>query len=96
MNKPSDFVNVQLSAAGMAFANGAPVRIATLHMNYTFAPGKPVRVLTSEWAKALSRETVKGLSIFELVPSAAADEQELKALEAQEASLKAQIAEEEK
>jgi hypothetical protein len=69
-NVPSDFVNIQLSAAGIAAAgaNGA-LRITAAHLSYQFTPGAPVRVLTSEWSKVLSRETLKGKTIFELAPA---------------------------
>lgn len=63
----SDFVNVQLTAAGIAAAGGA-LRITAHHMSYEFKPGVPVRVLTSEWARVLSSETLRGLNLFELAP----------------------------
>ena len=66
----SDFVNVQLSAAGVAAAKGQ-LRITAAHLTYVFTPGVPVRVLTSEWNKVLSRERLKGKLIFELAPRAA-------------------------
>lgn len=69
--KPSDFVQVQLSAAGIAFAAGGAVRISTAHFSYEFKPGTQVRVLTSEWSGALSRERISGETIFELVPAPA-------------------------
>jgi hypothetical protein len=70
MTAASDFVQVQLSASGVAL--GASVRINNGHFSYTFAVGKPVRVLTSEWARVLSLKTFKGAQIFELAPGAAA------------------------
>ena len=69
VGKPSDFVSIQLTAAG---AKGAPVGFANGHFNYEFAAGQPVRVLTSEWARVLSRETIGGGPLFELAPEAPA------------------------
>jgi hypothetical protein len=90
----SDFVEVQLSAAGIAAAgeNGT-LRITAAHMSYQFAPGQPVRVLTSEWAKVLSTEQLKGQLIFELAPESTAKAQ-LQELQAEEAALESQIAKE--
>ncbi|MDR3797963.1 MAG: hypothetical protein P4K93_07410 [Terracidiphilus sp.] len=69
----SDFINVQLSAAGVAMAgkNGA-LQVNTAHLSYSFTPGSPTRVLTSEWAKVLSRELYQGKPIFEPAPAEAA------------------------
>ena len=74
--RSSDFVEVQLSAAGLEFAGGCDLRIATLHMHYTFQPGIPVRVLTSEWSRVLERESWKGQALFELAAEAAEEEME--------------------
>lgn len=99
----SDFVDVQLSADGIAAVGGAKgsLGIRRMHMNYTFTPGTPVRVLTSEWAKTLSMAQIKGKSIFELapatIPGAAAGttaSAQLKKLKADEATLAAQAAKE--
>ena len=69
---PSDFIQVQLSPAGVAFAGkGGAVRIANGHFDYTFTASKPVRVLTSEWRKALSLKVYKGAPILEAVAAAA-------------------------
>lgn len=63
----SDFVNVELSAAGVAFAGkGGVVRITAAHFDYTFAAGKTVRVLTSEWSRSLSKRLVNGKSILQI------------------------------
>jgi hypothetical protein len=70
--KPSDFVQVQLSAAGIAFAAGGPVRVSNAHFSYEFSPGVPVRVLTSEWSRMLANETVGGKSILEIAAGPAA------------------------
>ena len=66
----SDFVNVQLSATGVAMAgkNGS-LQLNTAHLSYTFKPGSSTRVLTSEWAKVLSRELYQGQPIFEPAPA---------------------------
>jgi hypothetical protein len=73
MASSSDFVDVQLSPAGVAAAgaNGA-LRFTAAHMSYAFKPGDRVRVLTSEWSRVLSRETLQGKLIFELAPPAPA------------------------
>ena len=98
----SDFVEVELSAAGVAAAgaNGA-LRITAARMSYEFKPGVPVRVLTSEWAKVLSLETLKGKLLFELAPAATANaadlataEAQLITLQAQEAAIESQISQE--
>jgi hypothetical protein len=69
-NGPSDFVQVQLSAAGLAFAGaGGQVRIANGHFCYIFTPGKPVRVLASEWRRVLSIKLFNGQPIFEIAPA---------------------------
>ncbi len=46
-----DFIQVQLTPAGLAFAGqGATVRFATAHMHYVFTGTKPVEVLRRpEW-----------------------------------------------
>lgn len=68
--KPSDFVEVQLTAAGAAVA---PVSIANGHFHYDFAVGKPVRVLTSEWRILLSRVRSGGIVLLEIAPDAEAN-----------------------
>jgi sulfur relay (sulfurtransferase) DsrC/TusE family protein len=67
--KPSDFVEVQLTADG---AKVAPVRITNGHFVYKFKPGATQRVLTSEWSKIISKEKWQGKPLFELVPDAPA------------------------
>lgn len=101
MAPASDFVNVQLSAAGAAAAGAkGQLRLLASHIDYTFTPGAPVRVLVSDWTKVLSRETLKGNLIFELAPdgaaaaAASADESRLKTLQAEEAALEIAIAKE--
>jgi hypothetical protein len=42
---PSDFVQVQLSPAGIALSESTSVRISNAHFNYCFTPGQPVKVL---------------------------------------------------
>lgn len=67
--KPSDFVQVQLSAAGGALA---PVHIANGHFSYVFANAAvQQRVLTSEWTRVLSLEKHNGQAIFEIAPATA-------------------------
>jgi hypothetical protein len=67
-----DFVQVQLTAAGVAFAGaGGYVRIANGHFAYTFTAVQPVRVLSSEWARMLSRQCAGGAPILQLAVAAA-------------------------
>jgi hypothetical protein len=97
----SDFVEVQLSTAGIAAAgqDGA-LRITAARMSYEFKPGARVRVLTSEWAKVLSTETLKGQAIFEFAPAMATKKKaetakaQLETLQAEEAVLQTEIAQE--
>ncbi len=94
----SDFVNVQLSAAGAAAAGvGGQLRITAAHLTYVFTAGASVRVLTSEWRNVLSKERIKGKLIFELTPgstAAAADKAQLQTLKTEEAALESKIAKE--
>jgi len=82
----SDFVDVQLSAAGVAMvgADGA-LQITNAHLSYKFTPGTVTRVLTSEWSKVLSRETFGGDPIFEPAPAAAAAQTTSRAKNSQDA-----------
>lgn len=67
--KASDFVQVQLTDAG---AKLGAVTVSNAHMSYRFTAGQPVRVLTSEWRRVLSRERLKGEALFEIAPDAPA------------------------
>lgn len=67
-SSPSDFVNVQISAAA---AKLAPVHVANGHFSYVFADSSAsVRVLTSEWRKVLSNISVNGVTVFTLAADA--------------------------
>lgn len=68
MSTQSDFVQVELSAAGVEFAGkGGIVRITAAHFDYTFSAGKPsVRVLTSEWSRSLSKRAWQGNPILQI------------------------------
>jgi hypothetical protein len=69
----SDFVQVQLSAAGVKFAGaGGMVRIATAHFFYAFTATTPVRVLTSEWRRVLSLKTYQGAAILQVISETSA------------------------
>jgi hypothetical protein len=71
-NGPSDFVQVQLSAAGVAMAGtGAQVRIANGHFSYVFTAGQSTRVLNSEWRRTLSLKMSQGKPIFQIAASLA-------------------------
>jgi hypothetical protein len=66
-----DFVQVQLTAAGVAFAgSGGSVRVANGHFTYLFTATAPVRVLISEWRRTLSTKTFQGAPILAIVPDA--------------------------
>jgi hypothetical protein len=69
----SDFVQVQLTAAGVAFAGAAGVvRVGNGHFDYTFKAGTPVRMLSSEWRKHFSKQRSSGQPIFEIAGGSAA------------------------
>lgn len=75
MTPPSDFVNVQLSAAGVEFAGGsdtASVRISNGRFSYAFSRKTSTRVLTSEWQKVLSLRKSNGVPILEVATDQAA------------------------
>ena len=93
----SDFVQAQLSAAGIAFAGSAGVaQINTAHFSYKFTKGVAVKVLSSEWSRVLAKELYQGKPIFELATAStttSTDAQtELNTLKAEETTLEAQIA----
>jgi hypothetical protein len=76
----SDFVDLQLSSAGIAFCGqGASLRIANGHYDYTFTPGTPVRVLSSEWRRGFPVKTCNGQPILEVIPEAPAARPPVKA-----------------
>jgi hypothetical protein len=67
----SDFVSVQLSPAGVAFAGaGGQVRVANGHFTYTFTAAAPVRVLSSEWTRLLSLKKVGAEPMLQVVAAA--------------------------
>jgi hypothetical protein len=67
----SDFVQVQLTAAGIAMAGtDGSVRIANGHFSYVFTAGNAVRVLSSEWRRVLSLKLYQGQAILEIAPVA--------------------------
>jgi hypothetical protein len=71
-NATPDFVQVQLTAAGIAFAGaGQTLRVCNGHFDYTFTPGNPVKVLISEWSRVLSAQLSNGQPVFELVSTGA-------------------------
>lgn len=73
MTAASDFVEVRLSAAGIAYAGqGATVTISNGHFSYVFSGATPVRVLTSEWRRVLSVKQSQGQPLFETAPAAPA------------------------
>jgi hypothetical protein len=96
----SDFVNVQLSAAGAQIAGAdKPIRITTPHFSYVFTASGSTRVLASEWARLLSKEKIDGALILQLapavvvqVPAGASAADQLAAVKSEEAALDAQIA----
>jgi len=92
----SDFVEIDLSPAGVTFAGkGGVVKISNGHFSYAVASGKTVRVLTSEWSRVLSKETYAGQPIFQVAGSTTNSPQtQLSALKAQESVLENEIAQE--
>jgi hypothetical protein len=95
----SDFVDVQLSAAGVQVAGASgTITVTTQHFSYAFTAAGGTRVLTSEWAKTLSKETVNGQKILELTPAVvvnvaqgASVADQPSTLKTEEASLDAQV-----
>ncbi|QNI34534.1 hypothetical protein H7849_11925 [Alloacidobacterium dinghuense] len=90
----SDFVDIELTPAA---AELKQVRVANGHLNYVFTPGKPVRVLTSEWSRVLSKEQHQGQAIFQVstgTTSATSAADQIKTLQAEEAVLEQEIAQE--
>lgn len=69
-----DFVMVQLSADGIAAAQGGPLRCSNGRRTFIFTAGVPLRVERSyEWLAVLSKQrTPKGAKLFELAPATAA------------------------
>lgn len=62
----SDFINIELSAAGLQMAGaGGSVRVTARHMNYEIKAGASVRVLTSEWSLVLSKHFYDGQPVFQ-------------------------------
>jgi hypothetical protein len=90
----SDFVDVQLSAAGVLVAGASgSITVITPHFSYAFTAAGGTRVLTSEWAKTLSKETVNGQKILELTPAVvvAVPQGAGSALKTEEAALDTQV-----
>ena len=64
-----DFCLVQLTAAGIKLAHGAPLRISNGRTVVTFITGRTVKVARYEWDMLLrNHHTHDGKSLFELVP----------------------------
>jgi len=65
----NDFVQVQLTAAGVKLAGGIPLTVQNGRAHYKFEPGAAVRVLTSELRTWLSQQYNRdGEALFEVVP----------------------------
>lgn len=76
MNERKDFVKIKLSASGERFAAGAPLGIANRHCQYTFTAGEAVEVTRAyEWESFLSKESVNGEPMFEVVTDQASSQQ---------------------
>ena len=91
----SDFIDIELSAAGMAMAGaGGTVRIASRHLSYTFKAGAAIAVLTSEWTRFFSKQTYQGAAIFQLATAAGAGnaQTQVNTLKAEVSELQAEIA----
>ena len=91
----SDFVDIQLTAAGVKMAGaGATLRIAARHISYTFKVGSTTQVLTSEWTKFFSKQLYQGAAVVALATtSSSGDAQtEVNTLKAEVSELEATIA----
>jgi hypothetical protein len=66
-----DFVQVQLSAAGLKLAGSGPLKVANGTRSLTFTPGQTTKVERSyEWRAWLSTTTHNGDPLFEIAPAA--------------------------
>ncbi len=71
----NDFVQVQLTAAGIKLADGQPLRISQDRRSLVFTPGQTTRVERSfEWNHILAKYVAPttGDLVFELAPEPAA------------------------
>ena len=71
----TDFVLIQLTAAGQKLAENGSMRVIARHIDYAFTGSKPVEVLTSEWARFFSRQRSGEDLLFELAPQTKATAQ---------------------
>lgn len=70
----NDWVEVRLSAAGEARAEGAPLHVHEGHHQFTFVAGEAQRVTRAfDWEMILSRQTIGGQPLFEIVDDAHAE-----------------------
>lgn len=68
-----DFVQVQLSAAGLKLAGSGPLKVANGTRSLTFTPGQTTKVERSyEWRAWLSTTMRNGEPLFEIAPAAPA------------------------
>ena len=66
-----DFMLVELTADGAAFAKGTPLSISNGRTAVTFMPGVPVKVAKFEWDMLLrDHSTFNGKTLFQIVPPA--------------------------
>jgi hypothetical protein len=62
-----DFLLVQLTPAGVAFAKGGPLRSSNGRISMTFTPGVPVKAARFEWDMLLKDHcTPDGQPLFEI------------------------------
>ncbi|MFC6645448.1 hypothetical protein ACFQBQ_07585 [Granulicella cerasi] len=68
----TDFIEVQLTPAAVAFAASSPVRASNGRASYAFTGTSTVEVLTSEWSNWLSKlVTPKGDAMLQTAPTSA-------------------------
>jgi hypothetical protein len=67
-----DFVQVQLTAAGLKFAGNGPLKVSNGTRSLAFTPGQTTKVeLSYEWRAWLNNVTRDGQPLFEIAPDAA-------------------------
>lgn len=67
-----DFLLVQFTAAGLAFAKGGAMRISNGRISVLFMPSAPTKIARFEWDMLLKdHTTADGSVLFEIVPPTA-------------------------
>lgn len=64
-----DFVQVQLTAAGLKLAGGSPLKVNNGFRSLTFTPGQTTKTeISFEWRAWLSTIAHNGEALFEIAP----------------------------